>query len=69
MMVISIVSCERAVGTQYLRPTVIELHILELRQVILLCEARALRAALFDDGKSLHLFVTLEAGLILGEET
>ena len=64
MMVISIVSCEIAVGTQYLRLTVMKLHILELRQVILLCEARALRAALFDDRKSVHLFFTLEAGLI-----
>ena len=64
MMVVSIASYKRAVGAKYPRLAVIELHVLELRQVITLCKARALRAALFDNRKSLHLLVTLEAGLV-----
>lgn len=61
-MIISIVSCERAVRTDNPRPTVIELHVLELRQITLLCVARALRASLSDSRKFLYLLVTSEAG-------
>ena len=61
MIVISIISCERAVRTDNLRSTVRELHVLELRQITLLCVARALRATLFDSRKSLHLLVISEA--------
>lgn len=60
-MMICIVSCECAVRTDNPRPTVIELHVLELRQITLLCVARDLRAALSDSRKSLNLLITPEA--------
>ena len=60
-MVIRIVPGEPAVRAENLRPTVVELHVLELRQITLLCKARALRAALSDSRESLHLLVASEA--------
>ena len=62
-MAIRIVSVERAVRAENLRPTVVELHVLELRQITRLCVAGTLRAALFDNREFLHLIVASEAGI------
>ena len=59
-MVIRIVSDVEAVRAENVRLTVVELHVLELRQITLLCVARALRAALFDNRKFLHLLFASE---------
>ena len=68
MVVISIAPCKHTVRTDDLRASVIEFHVLELRQITLSCVARVLRAALFDNRKSLHLSITSESEIASREK-